>query len=134
MCCRLPGTSPGGRNAGRDTGRRPHAPSTWGDGITYTCPNCSRTANAGDRFCGGCGAPLRPTCVHCGRTHEVGTAFCTNCGNSLTESPLLSQEDRRRVSVLFLDMQWFTSYAERADPEQERSIQNEYFTTARRVV
>jgi len=64
----------------------------------------------------------------------VGTAFCTNCGNSLTESPLLSQEDRRRVSVLFLDMQWFTSYAERADPEQVRSIQNEYFTTARRVV
>ena len=64
----------------------------------------------------------------------MGTAFCTNCGNSLTESPLLSQEDRRRVSVLFLDMQWFTSYAERADPEQVRSIQNEYFTTARRVV
>ena len=64
----------------------------------------------------------------------MGTAFCTNCGNSLTEPPALSQEDRRRVSVLFLDMVWFTTYAERADPEQVRSIQNEYFTTARRAV
>src|SRR5205814_3979413 len=109
-------------------------PSTWEDAITYTCPNCSRAASPGDRYCGGCGASLRPTCVHCGRTHEMGTAFCTNCGNSLTEPPPVSQEDRRRVTVLFLDMVWFTSYAETADPEQVRSIQSEYFSTARKVI
>src|SRR5947207_10303203 len=134
MCCRLLGTSVR-RAWGRSGYWTPAVrPSMWGDGITYTCPNCSRNANAGDRFCGGCGAPLRPTCIHCGRTHEVGTAFCTNCGNSLTEPPPLSQEDRRRVSVLFLDMVWFTAYAEQADPEQVRSIQSEYFATARKVI
>jgi predicted ATPase/class 3 adenylate cyclase len=64
----------------------------------------------------------------------MGTAFCTNCGNSLSEPPPVSQEDRRRVTVLFLDMVWFTSYAENADPEQVRSIQSEYFATARKVI
>ncbi len=108
--------------------------STWEDAITQTCPICSRAANPGDRFCGGCGNALRPTCARCGRTHEIGTAFCTNCGNSLTEPSALGQEDRRRVSVLFLDMVWFTAFAESADPEQVRTIQNEYFATARSVV
>jgi predicted ATPase/class 3 adenylate cyclase len=36
--------------------------------------------------------------------------------------------------VLFLDMIESTAYAELADPEQWRGIQNEYFATARRVV
>src|SRR2546423_635845 len=102
--------------------------------ITYTCPNCSRAANAGDRFCGGCGTPPRPPRVHCGRPRDAGRADCTNSRASMADPPPLSQEDRRRVSVLFLDMIWFTAYAEEADPEQVRSIQSEYFTTARRVV
>src|SRR2546423_10571559 len=114
MCCRLPGTSPGGRNAGRDTGRRPHAPSTWGDGITYTCPNCSRTANAGDRFCGGCGAPPRPTCVPCGRPHEGGHALFTYCGHSLTHQPPPPHEGPRPGRVLVLDMEVCTPYAPRS--------------------
>ena len=132
-CCRLPARLVGGTRRVRilDAAEQP---LETGGRITYTCPNCRRAANPGDRFCGGCGTPLRPTCVHCGRTYEVGVAFCTNCGNSLTEPPPLSQEDRRRVSVLFLDMAWFTAYAESADPEQVRSIQNEYFTTARKVI
>ena len=43
-------------------------------------------------------------------------------------------EDRRRVCVLFLDEVDSTAYAERADPEQVRQVQNEYFATARRVI
>jgi class 3 adenylate cyclase len=72
--------------------------------------------------------------VHCGRTNEAGGSFCTGCGNPLHEQPSPRQEDRRRVSVLFMDMVEFTSYAESADPEQVRSIQNEYFTTVRKVI
>jgi class 3 adenylate cyclase len=44
------------------------------------------------------------------------------------------QEDRRQVSVLFIDIVDFTTYAERADPEQARSIQQGYFATVRRLV
>jgi class 3 adenylate cyclase len=42
--------------------------------------------------------------------------------------------DRRRVSVLFIDVVEFTSYAEGADPEQVRALQNDYFTAVRRVI
>lgn len=42
--------------------------------------------------------------------------------------------DRRRVSVLFIDVVEFTSYAEGSDPEQVRALQNDYFTTVRRVI
>lgn len=44
------------------------------------------------------------------------------------------QEDRRQVSVLFIDIVDFTKYAERADPEQARGLQQRYFATVRRVV
>lgn len=43
-------------------------------------------------------------------------------------------EDRRRVSVLFVDMVGFTSYAEQADPELVRRLQNGFYAAARRVV
>jgi predicted ATPase/class 3 adenylate cyclase len=43
-------------------------------------------------------------------------------------------EDRRRVSVLFVDLIDFTPYVERADPELVRSMQTGFFSAARRVV
>ena len=60
----------------------------------------------------------------------IGTAFCTSCGRPLQEPAA----DRRRVSVLFIDVVEFTAYAEGADPEQVRAMQNDYFTAVRRVV
>ncbi|GAB3811510.1 ATP-binding protein [Micromonospora zhanjiangensis] len=43
-------------------------------------------------------------------------------------------EDRRRVSVLFVDLIDFTPYVERADPELVRGMQTGFFAAARRVV
>ncbi|MEN3309648.1 MAG: hypothetical protein V7603_5850 [Micromonosporaceae bacterium] len=66
---------------------------------------------------------------------EPATAFCTGCGSALGEAaPALRLEDRRRVSVLFIDLVEFTGYAETIDPEQVRVIQNAYFSTVRRVI
>jgi class 3 adenylate cyclase len=45
-----------------------------------------------------------------------------------------TQEERRRVSVLFVDLVGFTPYAERSDPELVRSMQQGFFSTARRVI
>src|SRR6266536_2659481 len=118
------------------TGSRPLSVPcvSWEDAISPSCPNCGRPAAQGDRFCGGCGTGLLPTCVHCGRSHEVGTAYCTNCGNPLIDPLPRGLEDRRRVSVLFLDEVDSTAYSESSDPEQVRGIQNEYFATARRII
>jgi class 3 adenylate cyclase len=60
----------------------------------------------------------------------VGTSFCTSCGRPLQEP----SADRRRVSVMFIDVVGFTSYAEGSDPEQVRAMQNDYFTAVRRIV
>ena len=43
-------------------------------------------------------------------------------------------EDRRRVSVLFIDLISFTPYVERSDPEVVRAMQTAFFSTARRVI
>jgi class 3 adenylate cyclase len=64
-------------------------------------------------------------------------AFCTGCGHRISAGRApdsASQEDRRRVSVLFVDLIDFTPYVEKADPEVVRSMQTAFFSAARRVV
>jgi class 3 adenylate cyclase/tetratricopeptide (TPR) repeat protein len=42
--------------------------------------------------------------------------------------------ERRRVSVLFLDLEDFTALAELLDPEEVRALQSRYFETARSLI
>ncbi|WP_281900242.1 ATP-binding protein [Phytohabitans aurantiacus] len=106
------------------------------DGITAPCPRCARAAALDDRFCAACGAELPAACPRCGRQHAAVTAFCTGCGAALHGTPAapVPQEDRRRISVLFVDLIDFTPYVERADPEQVRGLQIGFFSAARRVI
>jgi class 3 adenylate cyclase len=46
----------------------------------------------------------------------------------------VTSEDRRRISVLFVDLIDFTPYVEQSDPELVREMQQGFFTAARRVV
>ncbi|MGC5051862.1 ATP-binding protein [Micromonospora sp. DT48] len=105
--------------------------------IAAQCDRCGRTAAEGDRFCGGCGAELGAVCPHCLRPLARDVVFCTSCGTPRPGTDLagaINQEDRRRVSVLFVDLIDFTPYVERADPELVRGMQTGFFSTARRVV
>ncbi|BCJ61111.1 adenylate/guanylate cyclase domain-containing protein [Micromonospora endophytica] len=105
--------------------------------IAARCDRCGRTASDGDRFCGGCGAELGSVCPHCFRPLAADVAFCTACGAPRPGSSApaaIAQEDRRRVSVLFVDLIDFTPYVERADPELVRGMQTGFFSAARRVV
>jgi predicted ATPase/class 3 adenylate cyclase len=76
------------------------------------------------------------SCGRCGRQLTGSAAYCTGCGTARRELDLSSvaTEDRRRVSVLFVDLIDFTPYAEQADPELVRQLQTSFYTTARRVV
>ncbi|MBA3738539.1 MAG: zinc ribbon domain-containing protein, partial [Actinobacteria bacterium] len=57
-------------------------------------------------------------CPSCGAGTPSGAAFCPTCGSSLTGSPDTARvEERRVVSVLFVDLVGFTERSDRADPE-----------------
>ncbi|MFC7479641.1 ATP-binding protein [Luedemannella flava] len=100
------------------------------------CTRCGRTAGPEDRFCGWCGTALMLVCDRCGKGHAVEIAFCTGCGHALRESatPPVAAEERRRVSVLFIDAVGSTTLAEHTDPETVRRIQTAFFDTVRRTV
>ena len=59
-------------------------------------------------------------------------SFCTQCGAALHARPhRAATEERRVVTVLFVDMAGFTSRAERLDPEDVRAILQPYFARLR---
>src|SRR5262245_34969910 len=79
---------------------------------TRACASCGHPAAPQDRFCGQCGSALPG-------------------GSAVRGGP---REERRRVSVLFIDAVGSTAMAEGIDPEAVRRLQMAFFATVRRVV
>jgi class 3 adenylate cyclase len=69
-------------------------------------------------------------CRACGQENPEIARFCLACGASLAEEPL-HREERRIVSVVFVDLVGFTSRSERLDPEDVRAILTPYHGTVR---
>ena len=64
-------------------------------------------------------------CPHCGEENPERARFCLACGQSLVvEAP--PGEERKVVSVLFVDLVGFTSRSDRADPEDVRATLRPY--------
>ncbi|HUF01409.1 MAG TPA: AAA family ATPase, partial [Gaiellaceae bacterium] len=70
-----------------------------------------------------------PTCTRCGQENPAGAKFCNACGTSLDD--VARSEERRLVSVLFVDLVGFTSRAETLDPEDVRDILTPYYERVR---
>jgi class 3 adenylate cyclase/tetratricopeptide (TPR) repeat protein len=108
------------------------------------CPACDHDNPEVARYCADCGAHLTASCPHCDAPVSLGTRFCTTCGGAIPdagtveagrESDLAAPPaERRRVSVLFVDLENFTALAESLDPEEVRTIQSRYFEVARSIV
>jgi class 3 adenylate cyclase len=71
-----------------------------------------------------------PLCTHCGQENPESARFCNACGAPLAERRPTSEE-RRVVSVVFVDLVGFTSRAERLDPEDVRAILTPYYQRVR---
>ncbi len=107
------------------------------------CPACATPAAPSARFCGACGTVLPQGCPSCGAETTAGQAFCTDCGTPLASSTGAVRrrpderrrgEERRVVSVLFVDVVGWTGAAEQLDPEDLRAAQSDYFAAVRTVI
>jgi len=63
--------------------------------------------------------------MQCGQENPDGAKFCNSCGAALVEARRLGEE-RRVVSVLFVDLVGFTGRSDRADPEDVRATLRPY--------
>jgi class 3 adenylate cyclase/tetratricopeptide (TPR) repeat protein len=67
-----------------------------------------------------------PQCLTCGEQNPEGARFCSACGTALTVEPAV--EERKVVSVLFVDLVDFTARSDQADPEDVRATLIPYDT------
>jgi class 3 adenylate cyclase len=73
------------------------------------------------------------TCAKCAERNPEGARFCNACGSALVEAGR-SGEERRIVSVLFVDMVGSTARADKLDPEDVRAYLDEYFASVREEI
>jgi len=74
------------------------------------------------------------TCPSCGRENPADARFCNACGGPLAGVAAPLAEERKIVTVLFVDLVGFTARSERLDPEDVRAIQTPYFARVRDAV
>ena len=72
-------------------------------------------------------------CSACGQANPPGARFCFSCGAPIAgEAP--PSDERRVVSVIFVDLVGFTARAEKLDPEEVRAVLAPYHERVRREI
>jgi len=100
------------------------------------CSSCGAQNREGAKFCSECGTPFAASCPSCGSPTTETDKFCSECGFALQSAPppTATDQERRFVSVLFIDLVGFTPLTERRDSEEVRSMLTRYFDRAREIV
>ena len=70
-------------------------------------------------------------CSNCGQENPEQARFCFACGQPLEGAPASSRDERRIVSVVFVDLVGFTARAEKLDPEDVRAVLSPYHARVR---
>jgi class 3 adenylate cyclase len=73
-------------------------------------------------------------CPSCGHENPPDARFCNACAAPLPGAAPSLPEERKIVTVLFVDLVGFTARAERLDPEDVRAIQTPYFARVRGAI
>jgi class 3 adenylate cyclase/tetratricopeptide (TPR) repeat protein len=76
----------------------------------------------------GANAPIE--CPNCGEENPARSRFCNSCGAAL-KTAAAPREERKLVSVLFVDLVGFTARSDRADPEDVRDALQLYHAEAK---
>src|ERR671931_411883 len=70
-------------------------------------------------------------CANCREENAERARFCLACGAALVGEAAPSAEERKVVSVLFVDLVGFTAASEWADPEDVRARLQRYHARAK---
>jgi class 3 adenylate cyclase len=70
-------------------------------------------------------------CPSCGKENPDGARFCNECASPLFDDERPLGEERKTVTVLFVDLVGFTAQAEQLDPEDVRGVLSPYHTQVR---
>jgi class 3 adenylate cyclase len=73
-------------------------------------------------------------CPSCGQENDERARFCWSCGGVVDATPSSTTEERKVVSVLFVDLVGFTARSDRADPEDVRSTLRAYHERLKREI
>jgi class 3 adenylate cyclase len=100
------------------------------------CGACGTTNREGRRFCAQCGARLAIECPSCRTTNEPGERFCGECGTALADpaalvtrvGPVLSEGERKQVTVLFADVSGSMDLQSGLDPEVWAKMMDRFVT------
>jgi class 3 adenylate cyclase len=71
-------------------------------------------------------------CSNCGQENPEGAKFCNACGQVLDAAAAGPRDERRIVSVVFVDLVGFTARSEQLDPEDVRAFLVPYHDFVRR--
>jgi class 3 adenylate cyclase len=70
-------------------------------------------------------------CSNCGQENPDNARFCLACGKELVPDTAPRREERRVVSVIFVDLVGFTERSEKLDPEDVQAILAPYHDCVR---
>ena len=73
-------------------------------------------------------------CSSCGHPNDDDASFCSKCGAALATGPASAGEERKVVSVLFVDLVGFTARSDHADPEDVRATLRVYHELLKREI
>src|SRR4051794_29352668 len=74
-----------------------------------------------------------PACPACGEDNPGRARFCWSCGAALAAAPVQAEE-RKVVSVVFVDLVGFTGRSDGADPEDVRARLRPYHQRMRHEI
>ena len=114
------------------------------------CNSCGFDNSESARFCGQCGTRITILCCGCGGANPAGFKFCEHCGAPLKAAspqtpasvlnaaptpaldaervgqPIRMEAERRQLTVMFCDLVGSTGLSEQLDPEDLRTILQDY--------
>jgi adenylate/guanylate cyclase family protein/zinc ribbon protein len=101
--------------------------------LTRALAPLTGAARAPRRDCGAGAsyASMVLTCPSCGQQNPEGARFCNACANPLGAESRELGEERKIVTVVFVDLVGFTAQAERLDPEDVRGLLAPYHAYVR---